>query len=95
MYCATKFAVRAFSEGLRSELGPASGIRVTSIEPGAVSTELADTITDEELMKGIEKMFENLTPLEADDIAASIHYALTQPARVNVEELIVMPTNQG
>ena len=95
VYCATKFAVRAFSEGLRSELGPGSGIRVTSIEPGAVDTELADHITDDDLVKGIEKMFEGMTPLESEDIAEAIHYALVQPERVNVEELIVMPTTQG
>ena len=95
VYCATKFAVRAFSEGLRSELGPGSGIRVTSIEPGAVDTELADHITDDDLIKGIERMFEGMTPLESEDIAEAIHYALVQPERVNVEELIVMPTTQG
>ena len=95
VYCATKFAVRAFSEGLRSELGPGSGIRVTSIEPGAVDTELTDTITDEDLLGKLEAMFADMTPLESEDIAAAIQYALVQPDRVNVEELIVMPTTQG
>lgn len=95
VYCATKFAVRAFSEGLRSELGPKYGIRVTSIEPGAVSTELADTITDEDLLARIGKMFESLTPLESRDIAEAIRYAVAQPDSVNVEELLVMPTSQG
>ena len=95
VYCATKFAVRAFSEGLRSEL-VADNIRVTAIEPGAVATELTDTITDEDIMENVMKpMFDQLDPLQAEDIAESILYALQQPEHVNVQELLVMPTKQG
>ena len=95
VYCATKFAVRAFSEGLRSELAD-DNIRVTAIEPGAVATELADTITDEDILENVMKpMFEQIDPLQAEDIAESILYALQQPDHVNVQELLVMPTKQG
>src|SRR6187200_3024830 len=54
VYCATKHAITAFSEGLRKELSPEYNIRVTCIEPGAVSTELLETITDESMSKFIE-----------------------------------------
>lgn len=95
VYCATKFAVRAFSEGLRSELA-ADNIRVTAIEPGAVATELTDTITDEDILENVMKpMLEQLDPLQAEDIAESILYALQQPEHVNVQELLVMPTKQA
>lgn len=93
VYCATKYAVRAFSEGLRQELSPSENIRVTIIEPGAVTTELPETITDEDILEGFEKMKE-MTFLESEDIAESIVYAVSQPGRVNVAEILVMPTEQ-
>ncbi len=95
VYCATKFAVRAFSEGLRSELSPEYNIRITAIEPGAVATELTNTITDEDLMEKVVKPMLNIEPLQSEDIAESILYALQQPAHVNVQEVLVMPTEQG
>ena len=70
------------------------GIRVTSIEPGAVDTELTHTITDEELMAQLEQMFGDLTIMESEDIAAAIRYVLTAPDHVDVEELLIMPTDQ-
>lgn len=91
VYCATKFAVTAFSEGLRQELGPRYGIRVTCIEPGAVATELPQAISDEEFK---EKMSFDITPLESEDIAESIRYALSAPQRATVHEILVMPTEQ-
>jgi len=93
VYCATKFAVTAFSEGLRMELSPEYGIRVTSIEPGAVATELADRITDDD----VEEMFapfREMEMLESEDIAESIVYAVTAPPRANVHEILVLPTEQ-
>lgn len=95
VYCATKFAVTAFSEGLRKELAPKFNIRVTCIEPGAVDTELTDTITDKDILDGFEKRASKLTPLESEDIAKAILYAVTSPQRVNVNEVLVMPTNQA
>ena len=93
VYSATKFAVRAFSEGLRGELSPEFNIRVTAIEPGAVATELTDTITDEDIKEKMKPMLA-IETLQSEDIAESILYALQQPKHVNVQELLVMPTEQ-
>ncbi|PEN09343.1 oxidoreductase [Longimonas halophila] len=93
VYCGTKFFVRALSEGMRNELSNKHNIRVTSIEPGAVATELTHTITDEDILANFEGM--EMTPLESIDIAESILYAISAPDRVNVEELLVMPTEQA
>ena len=94
VYSASKYAVRALSEGMRAELGPAYGIRVTCIEPGAVATELTDQIKDEEVKQGMGKMFAKLSPLEADRIAESIVYACSAPAGTTVHEILVLPTDQ-
>ncbi|MDO6519579.1 SDR family oxidoreductase [Zobellia uliginosa] len=93
VYCATKSAVKMFSEGLRQELAPKYGINITSIEPGAVATELTDTITDEDIKETFKEM-QKMTFLEAKDIAEAIHYALTQPARANINDVFIMPTEQ-
>jgi NADP-dependent 3-hydroxy acid dehydrogenase YdfG len=93
VYSATKFGVRALSEGMRDELG-AEGIRVTSVEPGAVDTELPETITDEELMDDIEGMMSGFDILESEDIARKILEAVTSSERVNVEEIVIMPSGQ-
>ncbi len=94
VYCATKSAVKMFSEGLRQELAPTYGIKVTSIEPGFVSTELTETITDEEIKKELMPMVKDLTTLEAEDIAEAIYYALSQPERANINDVYIMPTEQ-
>jgi len=94
VYCATKAAVKMFSEGLRQELAPSYGINVTSIEPGAVDTELTETITDTELMEDMQKMMGDIKPLEASDIADAIFYALSQPGRTNINDVYIMPTTQ-
>ena len=93
VYCATKSAVKMFSEGLRQELAPKYGINVTSIEPGAVNTNLTDTITDEDIKEKMSAM-QNMTTLEADDIANAIYYALTQPNRVNINDVYIVPSEQ-
>ena len=94
VYSATKYAVRALSEGMRQELGPNYGIRVTCVEPGAVDTELTDTISDPEVKESMGKMFSKLTPLEAERIAESIVYAVSAPASATVAEVLVLPTDQ-
>ena len=94
VYCATKFAVTALSEGLRMELAPELNIRVTSIEPGAVATELPDHITDPEIIEGFTRRFRDLTRLTSEDIAESILYAVSQPEHVNVNEILVLPRQQ-
>ncbi|MBT8295062.1 MAG: SDR family oxidoreductase [Gramella sp.] len=94
VYCATKSAVRMFSEGLRQELAPNFNINVTSIEPGFVDTSLTETITDEEIKEDLLSNFKELTPLEAEDIAEAIFYSMTQPKRANINDVYIMPTNQ-
>ena len=93
VYCATKSAVKMFSEGLRQELAPKYGINVTSIEPGAVATQLTDTITDEDIKEKMKEM-QKMTTLESEDIANAIHYALTQPKRVNINDVYIVPSEQ-
>ncbi|GAB4527652.1 MAG: SDR family oxidoreductase [Amphiplicatus sp.] len=90
VYCATKFAVRAISEGLRQEL---KTVRVTIISPGAVATELGHDITHEETRDFIAGVREYA--LRSEDIAAAIHYAVTQPDNVDVNEIIIRPVQQA
>ena len=83
-----------FSEGVRKELAPKYGITVTSIEPGAVDTSLFETITDDDIKEKLKGMKE-MTTLESEDIANAIFYALSQPDRVNINAVYIMPTEQG
>src|SRR3712207_5486493 len=92
VYAGTKFAVHAISEGLRQELLE-DNIRVTIVEPGAVDTELPDHITDEDAREGLSGLL-SLERLQADDIASAITYAVTQPERVSVNEILIRPTQQ-
>ena len=92
VYAGTKFAVGAISEGLRQEL-LSDNIRVTIVEPGAVATELPDHITDEDAREGLSGLLE-LEILQAEDIANAIVYAVTQPERVSVNEVLIRPTQQ-
>ncbi|MGG3572473.1 SDR family oxidoreductase [Bacillus gobiensis] len=88
VYCATKYAVRAISEGLRQEVG--GDIRVTLVSPGVTESELADSISDDEAR---QRMIEyRRISIPADAIASSILYAVEQPAEVDVNEIIVRPT---
>lgn len=93
VYCATKFAVWAFSEGLRQELSTRNNIRVTTIEPGIVDTELANTITDKSL-ESFVKHSKTIQSLKAEDIANSIMFALQSPPHMNVNEITIRPTVQ-
>jgi len=93
VYCATKFAVHALSEGLRAEMAERN-IRVTIIAPGLVRTELQGHIKDERINERLMNLPEDFEWLESEDIAASIIYALEAPGRVNVNEILVRPTKQ-
>ncbi|ARN70346.1 oxidoreductase [Nonlabens tegetincola] len=93
VYCATKAAVTMFSEGLRQEIAPEYGINVTLIEPGFVSTELQDTITDEDIKEQLGNM-SDMTPLQANDIAQAVAYAAATPDHVNVNDVYIYPTQQ-
>lgn len=94
VYSATKFAVRAISQGLRLELSPTKGIRVTDIEPGVVATELTHHITDNETANRFQEMWAEKTSLESIDIAETILFVLSLPDHVNVNEILVRPTDQ-
>ncbi|TBU83526.1 SDR family oxidoreductase [Phytopseudomonas dryadis] len=88
VYCATKYAVRAISDGLRQEVG--GDIRVTLVSPGVVESELAESISDaptREVMREYRKV-----AIGADAIARAVAYAIGQPADVDVSELVVRPT---
>lgn len=88
VYCATKYAVRAITDGLRQEVA-GQGIRVTLVSPGVTESELAETITDNEAK---ELMIEyRRTALPASAIARSIAYALEQPANIDVNEMVIRP----
>ncbi|GAB4002007.1 SDR family oxidoreductase [Spirosoma daeguense] len=91
VYSATKFAVRALTDGLRQEAGP--GVRVTLVAPGATESELAETISDPALKKLAIEQFRTIT-LPAEAIARAVAFAVSQPADVDVNELVVRPITQ-
>lgn len=94
IYSGTKFAVRAITEGLRMELShSASNIRATLISPGMVETELTQTITDQEALDALMKRA-GKNPLNANEIAKIICFAMEQPTDVGVNEIIVRPIRQ-
>ena len=93
VYCATKHAITAFSEGLRQEFSQRSNIRITCIEPGVVATELINTITDKGLEKYVERT-KQMEALQAEDIANAIVFAVQAPNYVNVNEILIRPTTQ-
>ena len=87
VYCATKFAVRAISEGLRQE---EDRIRVTIISPGVTTSELAETISDEASREAMRSW--RAVAINPDAVADAMFYALSQPADVDVSEIIIRPT---
>ena len=93
VYCATKHAVTAFSEGLRQELSQRYNIKVTCIEPGVVSTELPNTITDKSLETFVESV-KKMESLKAEDIANAIIYSLESPHYLNINEILLRPLSQ-
>lgn len=93
VYCATKSFVHAFTHGLRLDL-LGSGVRVTTVSPGRVETEFSDVRLKGDT-QAAKKVYEGYTPLSAEDIADAIEYVLTRPPHVNVEDMLVMPTDQA
>ena len=91
VYSATKFAVRAVTEGLRME-HKADNIRCTIISPGAVATELPESSSEEETRKNLREFYKIAIP--ADSIARAIAYAIEQPAEVEIDEVVIRPTAQ-
>ena len=90
VYCGTKYAVRAITEGLRQEIG--KDIRCTIISPGAVATELTNHITDETAAKGANQLYE--IAIGAEAVASAIAYAIEQPKEVDINEILLRPTAQ-
>ena len=94
VYNFTKWGVGGFSEALRQE-ALHSGIRVTIVEPGYVETELQGHNENPAVVQAIERMREQIgEPLQSEDIAAGIVYAVTQPPHVAVNEVLIRPTRQ-
>jgi len=91
VYCATKAAVRALTEGLRIELH-SQNIRCTMISPGAVATELPESSSDEATRKNLREFYKMAIP--ADSIARAIAYAIERPAEEEIDEIVIRPTAQ-
>ncbi|AOE42357.1 MULTISPECIES: SDR family oxidoreductase [Pantoea] len=87
VYCATKFAVRAISDGLRQEN---SQLRITCVHPGVVESELASTITDPAAAEAMQHY--RAIALQPDAIGRAVRYAIEQPEEVDVNEIVVRPT---
>lgn len=90
VYCATKHAVRVISDGFRQESGP--NIRTTILSPGAVRSELANSIKHEETAEGMKGLVG--LAIEPDAMARAVAFAIEQPADVDVNELLIRPTAQ-
>ncbi|NVO12551.1 MAG: SDR family oxidoreductase [Rhodoplanes sp.] len=91
VYAATKHAVRVISEGLRQEVKP-YGIRTTVISPGAVATELPDSITEPDIAASVRKIYEIALP--ADAFADMVLFAMSQPESVDINEILFRSTRQ-
>lgn len=91
VYAATKHAVRVISEGLRQEVKPYN-IRTTVLSPGAVATELTQTITDPDIAAGMAKTYANA--IGPDAFARAVVFAMSQPEDVDINEILFRPTNQ-
>ena len=94
VYGATKAAVAHLTRNLRAELGP-RGVRVKNVEPGLVATELGDDMSDDAGREVLDRMRSEIPSLAPGDIANAIAFAVAAPPRVNIAELIVVPTAQG
>ncbi|AHF96970.1 MAG: SDR family NAD(P)-dependent oxidoreductase [Desulfurella sp.] len=92
VYCATKAAIKSLTKSLRMDL-LRTNIRVSSVDPGMVETEFSEVrFRDKEKAK---KVYENIKPLYAQDIADVIYFIATRPQHVNIEDVIIMPTQQA
>ena len=92
-YAASKFGIVAFSESLRREVYK-DNIRVTVIEPGVVATELRDHIPHADTKQALDNWAASMRQLQPEDVANAVLYCVTQPAHVNVNEILMRPTDQ-
>ena len=94
VYCGTKYAVRAITSGLRQEEAiVGSNIRTTILSPGAVSTELTDHISDNDMKQDIDELYKN--EIKPDAIARAINYAINELEESSVNEFIIRPSSQS
>lgn len=92
VYSATKTAVRVISEGMRQEVKPYD-IRTTVISPGAVDTELPASATEPDVAEGMRQFYANFA-ISADSFARAVEFAMSQPADVDINEILYRPTKQ-
>ncbi|UVC18237.1 SDR family oxidoreductase [Mesorhizobium onobrychidis] len=92
VYAATKHAVRVISEGLRQEVKPYN-IRSTVISPGAVATELPTSITEPDVAKGVQELYDRVA-IPAESFARAVAFAMSQPEDVDINEILFRPTRQ-
>jgi len=93
VYCATKHAVDALNKGMRIDLVK-HNIKVTSISPGMVETEFS-FVRFKGNKSRADKVYEGMTPLNAGDVAEAVWFALSRPAHVNINDMLIMPTAQA
>ncbi|GAB1542347.1 SDR family NAD(P)-dependent oxidoreductase [Scytonema sp. NUACC21] len=93
VYCATKAAVKAITEGLKQDLLGTS-IRVSSVDPGMVETEFSEVRFHGDTERA-KKVYQGVTPLTPNDIADVVLFCVTRPAHVNINEVILMPVDQA
>ncbi|MBN3886130.1 MAG: SDR family oxidoreductase [Nostoc sp.] len=93
VYCATKAAVRAISEGLKQDL-LGTRVRVTSVDPGMVETEFSEVRFHGDTERA-SKVYQGVTPLTADDVADVIFFCVTRSPHVNINEVVLMPVDQA
>jgi NADP-dependent 3-hydroxy acid dehydrogenase YdfG len=93
VYGATKAAVTALAEGLRTDLAP-RGVRVTNLEPGLVATELQDKVEDPQSHAFLETWLADTPPIDARHLGELIAYLTSRPKNVNVPQLTILPTHQ-
>lgn len=93
VYCATKHAVDSLNKAMRIDLLP-YGIKVTGIHPGAVETEFSEVRFKGDTERA-KKVYEGFEPLVAEDIAETIWFAVSRPAHVNINDLVIMPKAQA
>lgn len=92
VYAATKHAVRIISEGLRQEVKPYN-VRTTIISPGAVATELPDSVTEPDVAEGVRALYDRVA-IPADSFARTVVFAMSQPDEVDINEILFRPTAQ-
>lgn len=93
VYCATKAAVRALTEGIKMDL-LGTPVRISSVDPGMVETEFSEVRFRGDTERA-QKVYQGLTPLTADDVADVVYFCATRPAHVNINQVILMPVDQA